>query len=257
MDLTFSSYLFLILASFFAGLVDSIAGGGGLITVPSFLAVGIPPHLALGTNKLQSTFGALTASYHYTKSGLVKPLTIWKGVLWTFVGASIGTIIIQIISSDILKYIIPFMLVIIFVYTLVSPNAGLIDRQARLSTKIFYLIFGLTLGFYDGFFGPGTGSFWALAIVFFLGMNLKTATAHTKILNCVSNLASLIFFLIGGNVLISLGCITGLAQIVGATIGSHLVIRKGARFVRIVFLCVVGATIAKLLWNLWAQGSLN
>lgn len=257
MNLSIFQYAFLILASFFAGFVDSIAGGGGLITVPSFLAVGIPPHLALGTNKLQSTFGALTASYHYTKSGLVKPLTIWNGILWTFLGASVGTIVIQLISSEILKYIIPCLLVVIFVYTLISPNAGLLDRHARISKNLFYTIFGLMLGFYDGFFGPGTGSFWALAIVFFLGMNLQSATAHTKILNCVSNAASLIFFLIGGNVLISLGCITGLAQIVGATIGSHLVIKKGARFVRIVFLCVVGATIAKLLWNLWAQGSLN
>jgi uncharacterized membrane protein YfcA len=142
-------------------------------------------------------------------------------------------------------------LVTIFIYTLVSPNLGAVDRQARLSTKLFYLIFGLALGFYDGFFGPGTGSFWALSIVFFLGMNLQKATAHTKILNCVSNITSLVFFLMGGNVLISLGCITGLAQIVGATIGSHLVIRKGAKFVRVVFLCVVGATIAKLLWSLW------
>ena len=169
----------------------------------------------------------------------------------TFIGASAGTIVIQLISSEILKYIIPVMLAVIFVYTLVSPNAGLIDRRARISKNVFNIIFGLLLGFYDGFFGPGTGSFWAIALVFFLGMNLQVATAHTKVLNCVSNIASLIFFLIGGHVLFLLGCLMGLGQMLGASIGSHLVIKRGAKFVRVVFLVVVGATICKLIWTAW------
>jgi len=248
-EITLLKMLLLLLSALTAGFVDSIAGGGGLITLPALLAVGIPPHMALGTNKLQSSFGSFTASIRYTRSGLVVKDQLIRGVLFTLIGAATGTILIQIIPAEFLRKIIPFILLGVFFYTLFSPDLGHMDRTARIKAPLFYTIAGLTLGFYDGFFGPGTGSLWTIAMVGIVGYNLKTATANTKIMNFTSNIVALTVFILGGNVLFLPGIIMAGGQICGAWLGSHMVINKGTRFIRIFFLTVVAATIIKLFYQ--------
>ncbi len=249
MDLTLYQYGLLWGAAFLAGFVDSIAGGGGIITVPALLAMGLDPHSALGTNKLQASFGSCAASLHYTRGNLVNPKQTLEGILFTAVGAAVGTLAIQMIGAPHLKVILPALLLCIFFYMLFSPDLGRLDSRPVMHPFLFYVSAGLGLGFYDGFFGPGTGSFWTIAFVVFLGQNLKKATAHTKIMNATSNLTSLAFFLAGGKVLWIPGLLMGSGQLLGASIGSHLVLRKGTRFVRVFFLGVVAVTIAKVFYS--------
>ncbi len=243
---TFLKLVFLLFIGLIAGFVDSIAGGGGLITLPSLLAVGIPPHLALGTNKLQSSFGSSTAALRYAGSGLVKREKLPIAVAATLAGAVTGTWLIQRISADFLRKGIPFLLLGIFLYTLFSPDLGKKEAREKLPRWLFYTIAGLVIGFYDGFIGPGTGSFWTISLVTLAGLDLKSATANTKITNFTSNIVSLIVFLIGGKVVFAAGALMAMGQVAGAWTGSHLVIRKGTGFIRIFFLCVVALTILNL-----------
>jgi len=244
-----STFLFLWLAGLLAGFVDSIAGGGGLIALPALLAAGLPPHMALGTNKLQSSFGSLTASINYTRKGLVALRPLLAGIFWTAIGAAGGTAAIQFLSAGFLRHIIPVLLMGVFVYLIAAHDRGATPGRQRLSPFRFYLAGGLILGFYDGFFGPGTGSFWALAFVMLLGLDLRGATAHTKITNFTSNAVSLAAFIAGGKVFFWIGIIMGSGQIMGAFLGSRLVIRRGVRLVRAFLLAVVALTILKLAYD--------
>lgn len=244
-----SKYILLGMAALLAGFVDSIAGGGGLITLPVLLSVGIPPHLALGTNKLQSSFGSFTAASNYTRKGLVDLKGVLAGIFFTACGAAIGTITIQRLSAGFLEQFIPIMLLVVFLYFLFSPNLGTVEKEAMMPEMFFYSITGLLLGFYDGFFGPGTGSFWMVVFVLSLGFNLKKATAHTKIMNFTSNIVALVAFILGNNVLFVAGIVMGFCQILGAIIGSNLVLIKGVRFVRVFFLTVIALTIMKLIYS--------
>lgn len=242
-------YALFLGAGFLAGFIDSIAGGGGIITVPVLLASGMPPHIALATNKLQSSFGSFTASLNYMRKGLVSFKDVYLGVIFTFIGASIGTYSILLMDASLLSKIIPVMLIIIFIYTFFTPKLGAEDRHAVLKPTLFYFIFGISIGFYDGFFGPGTGSFWTIAIVMFLGLNLKSATAQTKIMNFTSNIVSLGVFIVGGQVLWLVGILMGIGQMLGAYMGSTLVVKRDVGFIRVFFLCIVGLTILKLLYD--------
>ncbi len=247
MELDIFTLFLLFLAGGFAGFVDSIAGGGGIITLPALLAVGIPPHQALATNKLQSSFGSFTATLNYAKKGLMNPKELLLGVVFTFIGAVSGAVSVQFFDAKSLEDMIIFMLIIIFIYTLASPNLGSIHTTAKLKKPLFYTLFGLLIGFYDGFFGPGTGSFWTMALILLLGLDLKAATAETKLFNFTSNIASLIMFIYAGLVLWVAGFVMGVGQIIGAYLGSNLVAKKEVKFIRVFFLIVVGVTILKLM----------
>jgi len=249
--LEFEAYFYVIflIAGFSAGFVDSIAGGGGIITIPVLLASGMPPHIALATNKLQSSFGSFTASANYIRKGLVSLKEVYLGIIFTFVGAALGAKTILLLDANLLVKMIPIMLVIIFFYTLFSPKLGVEDRHSVLKPAIFYFVFGISIGFYDGFFGPGTGAFWTIAFVSFLGVNLKKATAQTKIMNFTSNIVSLGVFLLSGNMLFIVGFIMGAGQILGAYLGSSLVAKKDVGFIRVFFLTIVAITILKLLYD--------
>jgi uncharacterized membrane protein YfcA len=242
------AYPVLFATGFSAGLVDSIAGGGGVISIPVLLNFGLPPPLALGTNKFQASFGSVAASWRYAHHGLVDLRTCRLGIALTLVGALAGALAVQHIDPQVLGHVIPVLLTAIIVYLVIQPQIGLQDRPARLHAVAFYLIFGLGLGFYDGFFGPGTGSFWAIAFVLLLGQNLTRATAHTKVMNATSNLASLALFAWAGLVDLGAGLAMGAGQLAGARLGASLVVHRGSRFVRPAFLAMAGLTIARLLW---------
>jgi hypothetical protein len=251
LEFEFYFYVIFLVAGVLAGFVDSIAGGGGIITVPVLLASGMPPHIALGTNKLQSSFGSFTASFNYVSKGLVNIKEVFLGIFFTFCGAALGTYSILLLDANILAKIMPILLIGIFLYTLFTPKLGNQDRHHLINPNLFYFIFGLIIGFYDGFFGPGTGSFWTIAFVMLLGLNLKVATARTKIMNFTSNIVSLVVFIFGGKVLWSVGILMGLGQIFGAYIGSSLVVKKDTAFIRGFFLFVVACTIIKLAYDVY------
>lgn len=239
----------LFLTGLVAGFVDTIAGGGGLITLPVLLNLGMDPKLALGTNKLQATFGSGSATVHFARAGTVALRECQRGFAFTFIGAALGTLLVQQLPRQFLTHAIPVLLIVVAIYALLKSNLGDSDGPARLSRRWFDVCFGLLLGFYDGFFGPGTGTFWALAFVLGLGFNLTKATGSTKVMNFASNVSSLLFFLLGGNVLFVPGLTMGVGQLLGARIGSHLVVAKGARFIRPVFITMVLAITAKLLYQ--------
>lgn len=237
----------LVAAALLAGLVDTIAGGGGIITLPALLAVGIPPHIALGTNKLQSSFGSLTATLRFRHAGLVSLRSMWPGLLATALGAATGALAVRGLDTTILRLLIPVLLAGIFVFMLLKPAFGQAAGQPRWPPFAVWAAGGLGLGFYDGFFGPGTGTFWAMALVGLAGMDLRLATAHTKALNFTSNIVSLAVFLIGGTVALAVGLAMGLGQAAGAWIGSHLVLSRGVRLVRVLVLVMAALMIIYLL----------
>jgi uncharacterized membrane protein YfcA len=245
----FLKFPFLFAVGLAAGLIDSMAGGGGLITIPVLLGMGMPPQTALGTNKLQGTFGSGSAMLHFARAGTVNLRDCAAGVAWTAVGAALGSMAVQTLDPAFLRRAIPLLLIVIALSMLFSPRLGMADVRERMGKNPFFLLFGLAIGFYDGFFGPATGTFWAMAFILCLGFNLTRATAYTKVMNFTSNLVSLVFFLAGGFVSLPEGIVMGLGQFAGARIGSHLVITRGSRFIRPVFIAVVVAVSAKLLWQ--------
>jgi len=249
MQLDTLSLIILFLSGIMAGFVDSIAGGGGIITLPALLAVGLPPHQALATNKLQSSFGSFTSALNYTRLGLMNPKELIVGVIFTLIGAAIGAIVVQQFRADFLVSLIIFMLIAIFIYTFLTPNLGAIKKEHKMPHTLFYIIFGLLIGFYDGFFGPGTGSFWTMALVLLIGLDLKAATAQTKLFNFTSNIVSLAVFIYSGLVVWLAGVVMGIGQIIGAFLGSTLVHKREVKFIRVFFLTVVALTIIKLIYQ--------
>ncbi len=239
--------IFLFVIAFIAGLIDSIAGGGGLITIPALLGIGLPPQVALGTNKLQACFGSGSAMLHFIRAGQIRLQDCVSGIIWTAVGAGLGVLAVQILDPGMLRLIMPWLLGIIALYTLFSPRLGQEDIHARWSAGYFYFIFGLVIGFYDGFLGPGTGSFWAMAFMLLLGYSMVRATAYTKVMNFTSNVVALFFFMMVGQVHILEGIVMGVGQFIGARIGARLVILKGSVFIRPVFITMVLLLLAKLV----------
>jgi len=241
-------YVLLFLAAIAAGLVDAIAGGGGLIALPALLTAGFPVPLALGTNKLQAFFGSGMAAVHYARHGVIDWRRCRAGVALAMIGALFGAWTVQRIDASRLGVMVPWLLAAILVYTMLRPELGHTARAPRMTEKAFWLAAGLGLGFYDGFFGPGTGSFWTIALVLLLGQNFMAATGHTKVMNAASNLASLGVFIAAGEVAWLAGGVMAAGQVLGARLGAGLVVRKGARFVRPIFLTMVTLTIGRLVY---------
>jgi len=239
----------LLFAAFCGGFVDAIAGGGGLICLPALVAAGLPPAEALATNKLQGSFGTLSSTINYAQKGHVNIREMGQGIAFTFVGSALGTLAVQVMDPALLKQIIPFLLIGAALYFVFGHQATDEDRQHRMEPLPFYFLVGTSCGFYDGFFGPGTGSFFTLAFVALLGFNLIKATAHTKLLNLTSNVASLIFFAIGGYVVWSVGLVMALGQFTGARLGSHMAMTHGAKLIRPILVGVSVIMTAKIIYD--------
>lgn len=236
-----------------AGFIDAIAGGGGLLTVPALLWAGLPPQLALGTNKLQSSCGTTLATWKYAKAGLIHKKEIALGVAVTFVSATAGAWAVNRVHPDFLNRLVPIILLAIAIYVAVRRDFGAKPDHPRLQRTTFAAVFGVGLGFYDGFFGPGTGTFWTMACVHFLGLDLARATGYTKAMNLASNLASVIIFVGHGQVDYGVAAAMAAGQLVGARAGSGLVIRGGAKIVRPIFLSVVIALTLRLAWKAFVR----
>ncbi len=246
-DLALQAFVLLFIAAFVAGFVDSIAGGGGLITLPAMLIAGIPPLQTLGTNKLQSQFGALSATLAYARKGHVDLKAQRPMAAMAVLGGAVGAMIATIVPGEALRVLMPFLLVAIALYFAFKPNLSDEDRHRRLSHTLFGVTVVPAIGLYDGIFGPGTGSFFMLAFVSLAGFGMLKATAHTKLLNLGSNVGAFLVFLMTGAVLWKIGLLMGLGQFLGAQTGSRLAMRNGAKIIRPLLVVTCLALATKLL----------
>jgi uncharacterized protein len=242
-DIALQTFLLLFVTAVAAGFVDSIAGGGGLITIPAMLIAGIPPLETLGTNKLQSQFGALSATIAYARRGHVTLGQQLPMALMAALGGAIGALIATVVPGDVLRIIMPFLLVAIALYFALKPNLSDLDSHQRMTPLVFGLTLVPLIGLYDGIFGPGTGSFFMLAFVALAGFGMLKATAHTKLLNLGSNIGAFIVFIFSGAILWKLGLVMGLGQFIGAQAGSRLAMRNGAAIIKplLIFSCLAMA----------------
>lgn len=240
----------LAVAGAFAGFVDSIVGGGGLISVPAMLLTNLPPSMALGSNKLSSIFGAGSASITFLRNQMVDFSLVRKLLPFTFIGSMIGTLAVVSLPPLYVKPIIIVLLVCVTLFVVFKKDWGKINRTSAVAGKALYICmaFALGIGVYDGFIGPGTGTFLIMGFIF-TGFDFLHASANAKILNFTSNLASLIVFFYLGHVNIKYGLATGVGQIIGAYLGSHLAIAKGSSLVRVVFLSVTTVMLLKLVYD--------
>lgn len=246
-DLATETIVMLALAGFAAGFIDSIAGGGGLITVPALLLTGFSPVEALGTNKLQGLFGSGSATLAYASKGHVDLVRQLPSALLALLGSALGALAATFVPGEILSAALPLVLVAIAIYFAIKPNMGDIDRARRLSPFLFGLLVVPAIGFYDGVFGPGAGSFYMLAFVSLAGYGVLKATAHTKLLNFSSNIGGFLVFAAVGVVGWKVGLMMGVAQFLGARAGASLAIRNGARLIKPLLVIVCFALAIKLL----------
>jgi uncharacterized membrane protein YfcA len=224
----------LFVVAIIAGLLDTLAGGGGLISIPALILSGIPPLAALGTNKLQGCMGTATATYILVKKNKIslsenKPL-----MLSAFIGAVVGTIIVQFIDTDVLSFVIPVVLLFIAIYFLISPKPKNTLHKKTVSDGQYKNAIVPAIGAYDGMFGPGTGSFFTLVGVAYRGHEIIQSTAIAKSLNFSTNVASLIVFLGVGQVVWVVGLSMMLGQFIGAWVGSHLLFKINPSYLRVI-----------------------
>jgi uncharacterized membrane protein YfcA len=239
-DLAIQTLVLLALAAFVAGFIDSIAGGGGLITVPALLVAGLPPVEVLGTNKVQGLFGSGSATLAYSRRQLL-------AAAMSCAGSALGAFSATMVPGHWLSAALPILLVAIALYFALKPGMSDIDRAQRMSPRLFSLSLVPLIGFYDGLFGPGTGSFFMLAFVALAGYGILKATAHTKLLNFASNIGALLVFSLVGAIHWKIGLLMGVCQFMGARIGALLAVRVGAQLVKPLLIVVCLALAAKLL----------
>ena len=249
-DLTLATALFLLAASFFAGFIDSIAGGGGLIQLPALL-IGLPKSETaevLGTNKLSAVFGTTTAAALYRKQIKPDPKILLAMGLPAFLGSAGGAVLASSIPTSSMRPMVLVLLIIVAVYTWFKPDLGKFENLRHLPKRRVQIaaFAGVVIGFYDGIFGPGTGSFLMLILVASLGYAFITASAIAKVVNVATNVGAILVFGINGAVLWQIGIILGVANISGAVIGARLAIKGGSTLVRKVFLLVTVALIVKV-----------
>ena len=237
----------LALAAFLAGFVDSIAGGGGLIALPALLLAGLDPVSALATNKLQGSFGTASATYAFWRKGHINIVDHIPTVVATFIAACLGVLAVNYAPKNLLAVALPILLVLIAIYFALSPRLTNEAKAPRIPPQAFAFGVAPALGFYDGIFGPGTGSFFMLSLVTLLGLGLVQATAKTKLLNFTSNIASLLVFAFSGKILWMIGLIMGVAQFAGAQFGSRFAMKHGAIIIRPLLVLVCLAMATKLL----------
>ncbi|MEO5810149.1 MAG: TSUP family transporter [Sphingomicrobium sp.] len=245
-------YAALTATAVLTGFVDAIAGGGGLIMMPALLFAGVPPLNALATNKLQSMFGTATACWNYARKGLVDWRTYRVTLVLIFIGAAAGVAAVQLVKADSLRLVIPLLLLGVALYVIVSPRMTDEDAHERIGVGVYHPL-GAALGFYDGFFGPGVGSFYTTTLVALRGLGLTRATALTKLFNLTSNLASVLVFALSGKMFWLLGLTMAAGSITGGWLGSHTAMRFGARVIRPLLVILSLGLTTRLIWSYFAS----
>lgn len=239
----------LVLAGLVAGFIDAIAGGGGLIAIPALLAAGLPPALAIGTNKAQAVFGTASAVLTFHCRGHLEVASLLPAIATTAAGAALGGWTLRHVDAGLLAGLIPVLLVGVALFFLFGPRLTDEDARSRMSMPLFAATLAPAIGFYDGFFGPGAGSFFTIGFVALRGYGLRRATANAKLLNLTSNFVSLLVLALAGQVVWKIGLAMAAAQIVGGWLGSRAAIRFGARLIRPMLVIISLAMTGKLLAN--------
>jgi uncharacterized membrane protein YfcA len=239
----------LIGVAFIAGFISSIAGAGGAIVLPVLLWAGLPPLNALATNKFQSVFGTLSSTINFFRKGYIDLHALLPALCYAFVGSVIGTYLVQQISTDYLSLMMPYLLIVLALYMLFSPTLNDEDLPPKISNNIFAPLIGGGIGLYGGFFGPGMGSFFAVAFASLRGFNMRKATAFTKPLVLIVNTTSMVIFLWGGHIVWSLAIAMAISQVVGARLGSNLVIHRGTALIKPVIVVMTISIALKLLYE--------
>lgn len=245
------SWLILLTLSFLAAIVDSSVGGGGLIRLPAILAFGLPPHLALGTNKLGATGASLASAVQYWRSGIIeKQWAKWAWLIAALASAAGAYFVLQV-NAEAIVWLIIGAIALLLAYSAAQPTFGL-HHGPKAWIARGSLVAACCFGFYDGFLGPGTGTFLIIALVF-MGMDMRRAAAHGRILNFGSNLGALAVFALFGFVNYKVGAALFVTNVVGGLIGSTLTLRVDPKWIRVLFYTTAVALLCKLLWDQLVQ----
>ncbi|RLA43748.1 MAG: hypothetical protein DRR06_11330 [Gammaproteobacteria bacterium] len=247
MSLSIELTALLTFVAFAAGFISSIAGSGGLLTLPLLLWAGLPPLQALATNKVQSALGTLSSTWNFFRKGHLSLRELMPSIVFALLGSAVGTITVQHVGNDVLIRLIPIMLIAMALYFIFSPRMADHASTARISHLRFAMIVALPMGFYGGFFGPGMGSIFPFLFVWLCGYSLPSATAQTKVMVLTINATSAVLFIVAGHVLWDLAALMSVAQVIGARLGSNAVMSRGTRFVQPVIIVVTLAMAIKLL----------
>jgi uncharacterized protein len=250
MHLDVDTILLVILFGFLAAFIDSVVGGGGLITIPALLFAGLNPAAAVATNKVAGTMGSLTSTYMFYRSGNLELKSVMKFFPLSFIGSLVGAWTVHIIDPALFKPLMLVMLVVVAIYTIKKKEWGSVSTFERLKPKGLLLFAAVitAIGFYDGFLGPGTGSFLIFAFLF-IGYDFLQAAGTAKLLNLGSNVAALILFIILGQVHFAIGLIMGISGVFGSIVGSRFAIKNGSGYVRILFIVVTTVMILKNVYD--------
>ena len=254
MALEIGHWLMLALVGISAGFIDAVVGGGGLLSIPALLSLGIPPHQTLGTNKVAACFSSFTSSLTYFRQQLFTPSLWYHTAMATFIGAVLGSTLVLAIDNDWLIKILPIMVIAVAVYSLLNPNAigcknaEMIDKSP---SKLHQWLMGLSWGGYDGFAGPGIGAFWTISVSKLYGLPLLNSCGLARSMTLVSNVTALIVFMSLGKVNYVIGILLGVFMMVGSFVGARVAIRFGSPFIKPIFITVVLFMSLHLAWSAW------
>jgi hypothetical protein len=239
--------LILGLVAMVAGFIDAIAGGGGLITLPALLLSGVPPVSAIATNKLQAASATLSATISFARKGLIE----WRKAIpiacMSFLGGTLGALSVTLMPKNVLLTIVPILLILVALYFIFSPKLSDVDKKPLIPYFLFALVVAPLLGFYDGVFGPGVGSFFIVAFVLLLGFKLVSALSYTKLANVACNLGSLSIFIIKGYVIFPIALVMACGAFIGASIGAKFAVRFGSRVIKPLLILISLCMALKLL----------
>ncbi|PTL00321.1 hypothetical protein BUZ41_10465 [Staphylococcus haemolyticus] len=246
MEITLNIILIIIAFGFLAAFIDAVVGGGGLISTPALLAIGMPPSLALGTNKLASSFGSLTSAIKFIRSGKVDLNIVLKLFPFVFIFAAGGASLATMLPAQVLKPLIIIILSLVLIYTIMKKDWGNVRTFSKLTIgkAIIFVSLMFIIGFYDGFLGGGTGSFMLFVLLMF-GFDFLSAAGNAKVLNFASNLGALVLFIILGQVDFVYCLIMAVSMIIGSYVGAQFAISKGVGYVKILFIIVTAVLILK------------
>ena len=251
MELSIQVYFIVCPLVFLAGLVDSIAGGGGLIALPAYLMAGISPHFALGTNKLSSLAGTIIASFRYYKNKFVDIFLCLPSIPVALIGSALGSSLALLVDEQIIRWVILLIIPIAAFYVFRKKSLDINGSPlSRPKTIAYSVIISFFMGAYDGFSGPGTGTFLILLYNGIAKIDVRTASGNAKLVNLASGLSALILFLVNGRVLIPLGFSAALFNMLGAYIGSGLVINKGTKIIRYTIFIILTLIFIKMVWDI-------
>ncbi|NFH70723.1 sulfite exporter TauE/SafE family protein [Clostridium botulinum] len=237
---------------FLAGIIDAVAGGGGIISLPAYIFAGIPIHMAYGTNKFASCIGTSISSIKFFRSGNIKIKSALLSAAGALIGSWFGAQIVLLLNEKYLNYCLIIILPIVSLFLLFNRNFGVKNKKQLSNKKLYILSFiiGLLLGAYDGFFGPGTGTFLVICFTGILGFNLITASGNAKIVNLASNFSALIAYILGGKVMFSIGIPAAVCAIAGNYLGAHLAIKNGDKIIKPIIFVAIGLLFIKVIFDL-------